>query len=98
MVHDARSAADAEAAWEALADETILLVLTPEAHDALAPRLAERRVVWRGGPLVTTTTEPLHDALLEQAHADAARILALADERAARIAADAEEKADKLFD
>ncbi len=46
VVHDARSAADAEAAWEALADETILLVLTPEAHDALAPRLAERRVVW----------------------------------------------------
>ena len=45
-VRDARSAADAEAAWDALGDDTALLVLTPDAHDALALRLAERRVVW----------------------------------------------------
>ena len=46
IVHDARSAADVEAAWDALGDDTVLLVLTPDAHDALAPRLTERRVVW----------------------------------------------------
>ena len=45
-VHDARSAADAEAAWEALGDDTGLLLLTPEAHDALTLRLAERKVLW----------------------------------------------------
>jgi vacuolar-type H+-ATPase subunit F/Vma7 len=45
-VHDARTAAEAEAAWESLADDAVLLLLTPDAHDALAPRLAERRIVW----------------------------------------------------
>ena len=45
-VRDARSAADAEAAWESLGDDTILLILTREAHEALTPRLAERKVVW----------------------------------------------------
>jgi outer membrane protein assembly factor BamB len=45
-VCNARSAAEAEAAWESLDDDTVLLLLTGEAHDALAPRLGERRVVW----------------------------------------------------
>ena len=46
---------------------------------------------------MTATTEPLHDALLEQAHADAARILARAEERAAHIAAAAEERAASIL-
>jgi vacuolar-type H+-ATPase subunit F/Vma7 len=45
-VTHAGSAAEAEAAWAALDDEAGLLLLTPDAHAALAPRLAERDIVW----------------------------------------------------
>ena len=41
-VHDARDAAAAEAAWDALPDDVTLLVLDAEAARALAGRLAER--------------------------------------------------------
>ena len=45
-IRPAMSAAEAEAAWYSLGGETVLLELTPEAHDALAARLAERMLVW----------------------------------------------------
>ena len=44
-VHDARTPAEGEAAWESLDDDAVLLVLTPAAHDALTSRLTERRVI-----------------------------------------------------
>ena len=47
--------------------------------------------------MTTTTTEPLHHALLEQAHADAARIHARAEERAAHIEAAADDKARSML-
>jgi vacuolar-type H+-ATPase subunit F/Vma7 len=46
-VHIAQDADTARAAWEGLAPDVACLLLTPEAHAALAERLDERaRVVW----------------------------------------------------
>jgi vacuolar-type H+-ATPase subunit E/Vma4 len=46
---------------------------------------------------VTAVTEPLQHALLAQAHADAAQILAHADQRASRLAAGAAAKAEAIL-
>lgn len=42
----ARDADEVLAAWDGPARDAGLLLLTPEAHQVLAPRLCERRVLW----------------------------------------------------